>query len=292
MDELEATHTCLSQARERVAVCKNEAPTPPSAGQCGCNKVEPPADATVLVPTQKMGMWSTTVACQPMKVPIFHVLQAPGGQVTLTDGRTLTASIHSVAGCQAWTDPGVTGTSVGNWTRLAQAPSNPSCTLARTSSTAMYRSFRAIRLKVTGGTLATASFTFEDIDAEAKLSSESADGWRETMTAVGQLNGRVVLPRLSVPRGGHTRVYPYQMCGESLQAVGWGTHSNFPVNGVSYGSWRQILNIETLYAYVARGEAVFDSPLDDLLIVYALTQASKVTDSKTSAFVSAVSVGC
>jgi len=89
-----------------------------------------------------------------------------------------------------------------------------------------------------------------------------------------------------------TRVFTYQMAGSSLKEIGWGKQPNMALEGVSYGSWTTIKNYKDSQADMVRGSAVFTEPVDDLVVVYALTQADKRKNAKTGVYMSALTVGC
>lgn len=140
----------------------------------------------------------------------------------------------------------------------------------------------------------TPSMTFEDVDATTKKASEAKSGWRESMTAVGRMRstGAVVLPVLSVPKKALTGVFSYKMSGKSLGQLGWGKRADLPLQGISYASWSRVENIKDKNTYLARGYARFEEPIDELVVVYALSQADERKSASTSAFVSAVKMGC
>jgi len=91
---------------------------------------------------------------------------------------------------------------------------------------------------------------------------------------------------------GRTRVFTYQMAGSSLEEIGWGKQPDMALEGVSYGSWTTMKNYKDAQADMVRGWAVFSEPVDDLVVVYALTQADKRKNAKTGVFMSALTVFC
>lgn len=298
-----ATHECRSRAVGSVAAC-DSGESPATGASCRCGLVRS-SDVT-LSPTQALsprssgssGSYGSSPSprpaprgggCKPVKVSLHKVLSAKGKKLELGDGRILTATVKSVRGCKPRSNKHKTGTAKGNMTRLAQGPDGPSCTLLGGT----YTGFQAIRVRVSGGTM-TPSMTFEDVDATTKKASEAKSGWRESMTAVGRLRstGAVVLPVLSVPKKALTGVFSYKMSGKSLGQLGWGKRADLPLQGISYASWSRVENIKDKNTYLARGYARFEEPIDELVVVYALSQADERKSASTSAFVSAVKMGC
>lgn len=288
VDASVATHECRSRAVGSVATC-DSGEMPPTGESCQCGLVR--SSETTLAPMQALSPRSARGGgeCKPVKVCLQKVLSAKGRKLKLPDGRTLTATVKSVLGCKPRSGKDKTGTAKGTMTRLSQGPDGPSCTLRGGT----YTGFQAIRVRVSGGTMVP-SMTFEDVDATTKKASEAKSGWRETMTAVGRMRstGAVVLPVLSVPKKALTGVFSYKVSGKSLGELGWGKRADLPVQGISYASWSHVYNIKDKNTWLARGYARFDQPIDELVVVYGLSQADTRKTALTSAFVSAVTMGC
>jgi len=174
---------------------------------------------------------------------------------------------------------------------MAQGPNGPGCTIRDVAGVPKYVGFQEIRIKISGGTMVP-SLTFEDVDATTKPSSKAKDGWRETMTALGRNAGQFVKPKMSTSSTGMTGVLTYQMAGSSLNEIGWSNQPEMALESVSYASWTTTKNYKDAQGNMARGSAVFTEPIDDLVVVYALTQADKRTSAKTGVFISALTVGC
>jgi len=290
-----ATHMCQSRAIQTVSRCIDG--TTVGAGVlCACQKQR--STAVTLSPTQAAPAGrsapANTPQCEPAEVAINAVLAAPNQRSTLPDGRVISAQVFSVGGCLPRADGDLTGSAYSArtaWTRMAQGPNGPSCTLRDVAGVPTYVGFQAIRIKISGGTMVP-SLTFEDVDATTKPALEAKDGWRETMTALGRNAGQFVKPQMSTSSTGMTGVFTYQMAGSSLNEIGWSNQPDMALEGVSYASWTTIKNYNDAQGNMARGSAVFTEPIDDLVVVYALTQADKRTNAKTGVFMSALTVGC
>lgn len=231
-------------------------------------------------------------------IPVHKILSSPGGVLTLPDGRQLAAKVYGIGGCVV--DPSnptgnPRGSADSNFTMFRQNV-GPPCTLQDRSGTPTYVGFQAIRV-VANGFKFTADLTVEDVDANTKPASEGANGWRETMSALGLSDGSLVRPELSVAKDALVGVKDYAIASTSLAEAGWNSvgAGNLPMQGVSYDSWTRIENIGGSNAELARGFVTFKEGIDDMLVFYGLTQPEAGrNDAGTAAFMSAIEVadGC
>jgi len=200
VDKSVATHMCQSRAVQTVPTCTDGA-TVGAGASCACSQQR--STAVTLSPTQAAPAGrsapakpAATPKCKPATVAINAVLAAKNQRGKLPDGRVISAQVFSVAGCVPRSSGDKTGSAYSKrkaWTRMAQGPNGPTCTLRDVAGVPTYVGFQAIRIKISGGTMVP-SLTFEDVDATTKKASQAKDGWRETMTALGRNGGQIVKP--------------------------------------------------------------------------------------------------
>lgn len=231
-------------------------------------------------------------------IPVHTILSSPGGVLTLPDGRQLKAEVHAIGECitDAVRPTGAARSSGSNFTMFRQQV-GPPCVLADRSGTPTYVGFQAIRVTANGFKF-SADLTLEDVDADTRNPGSDAEkGWRETMTALGLSSGALVRPDVSVEAGALVGVKDYAVDSLSLAQAGWkGVGSgDLPMQAVAYDSWTRVENIKDDNAELARGFVSFNEAIDDLMVMYALTQPDAVDATKpTAAFMSAIDVadGC
>lgn len=138
-----------------------------------------------------------------------QVLSAPGGVLTLRDGRQVRASIIDVGGCTTRTN-WVTGkahrdtssnytTSSRGTTQSRDSASECVTGVPTKAGAANYTSFQAVVFEANGFQF-TPSFVLEDVDAQGDAANPS-EGWRETMSSLGAAGGKLVYPQLSMAEG-------------------------------------------------------------------------------------------
>lgn len=232
-------------------------------------------------------------------IPVHTILSSPGGVLTLPDGRQVKAEVHAIGGCT--TDPSRptgeprNGDAASNFTMFRQQV-GPPCTLVDRSGTPTYVGFQAIRVTANGFKF-SADLTVDDVDADTRNAGADAEkGWRETMTALGLSSGTLVRPDVSIEGGALVGVKEYAVASSSLAEAGWtGVGSgNLPMQAVAYDSWTRVENIKDGNAELARGFMSFNEVIDDMMVMYALTQHDEVETKATAAFMSAISLadGC
>ena len=287
--EAAATHACLARAvKEPVCIIGGAVGV---GAPCACELRD--TGRTTLTPTAIVASRS---ACTAQTLSLAAVLAAPGRQVTLQDGRVVTASVHSVGGCQPVADASVrTGTGAGNLTRLAQGPSGSSCTLYRPYGWQLqfFTKFQAIVVSVSGGVgTMRPSLTLEDVDVQTVSVLDVAKGWRESMTVVGRTESKVVLPTLAPAPNSWVGVYDYGMSGTALKSVGWADAVTIAIKGVAYKRRDYMINVKGAQAYLARATVEFTQPITQMVVAYALNQRDSTNRLNTLAAVSAVDFQC
>ncbi|GAB0489384.1 hypothetical protein MMPV_000603 [Pyropia vietnamensis] len=205
-------------------------------------------------------------------LPVAQILENPAGYHTTHDGRQFKARVYNVNGCLSSPVNG-TGHYAGTGRTLMNIVTAAICTLVDdpVTGTPTYTSFQAFRIKANGFRF-FATFTMEDIDAEIAHSGNWTLGWRETMTALGLSGGSIVRPILWTNTPTLVSVQDQAISGASLAEVGWTGFGDIPVQGVAYASTTDIRNIGMSDRELGDGHVYFSSPIEELLIVYALTQ--------------------
>lgn len=137
----------------------------------------------------------------------------------------------------------------------------------------------------------------EDVDADTRTAGADAQlAWRQTMAALGLPSGALVRLDLSTETGALVSVKEYAIDSLSLAKAGWtGVGSGcLPMQAVAYDSWTRVENIKADNAELARGFVSFNEVIDDMMVMYVLTQPDVVDTKPTSAFLSAIEVadGC
>jgi len=284
-----ATHACLSRA-VKVPVCNSGGAVDVGA-KCACQLRD--TGRTTLTPTAAVGR---RAACKAQTVALSAVLAAPGRRVELRDGRVVTASVHSVGGCQGRAVAAErTGMASRNRTRLSQGPSGSSCTLYRPyrSRLQYFTKFQAIVVKVSGGVgTMRPAMTLEDVDVQTVSARDVAKGWRESMAVVGRAGSKAVLPAVAPAKNSFMAVYDYGMSGAALKRLGWADAATIPIKGVAYKRRDYMRNIKDENAYLARSFVEFQQPVTQMVVAYALNQRDSSNKRDTTAFVSAVNFQC
>lgn len=146
------------------------------------------------------GGWARGAVAATTSVPLHRILAAPGGVLTLPDGRQLGAKVYDLGGCTS-THTTRTGAPRGaitsNFTLLLQH-TGPPCVVRRRGGDGAPPTVvgaQAIRVVANGWAFAAPALTVEDVDANTKAPADAASGWRDTLPAVGVAAAALVLPR-------------------------------------------------------------------------------------------------
>lgn len=236
----------------------------------------------------------------PTVLPLYVVLADTAGAArlhTLPDGRQLKAEVLSIGGCVS--SPLVSGTPRGSsasaYTVLRQN-SGPPCVLVNGTAVEVptFVGVQAIRVW-TNGFRFTGGLRVEDIDASTRSASQAAAGWREAATVLGRGAGQLVRPTLHVAADALVAVHDAAVAGSTLAAAGWPGYGDQLLRAVSYASWRRVENLGEADAALGATDVQFLGAIDDLLILYALSQPTlDDPGAATAALVSGLSLsaGC
>ncbi|KAK1868014.1 hypothetical protein I4F81_010511 [Pyropia yezoensis] len=249
------------------------------------------------------------VGAATTSVPLHRILAAPGGVLTLPDGRQLGAKVYDLGGCVSThtTRTGAPrGATTSNFTLLLQH-TGPPCVVARRGGggggggSPTVVGAQAIRVVANGWTFAAPSLTVEDVDANGKAPEDASSGWRDTITAVGVADGKLVRPAVSVAPDALVGVTDGAVAASTLAEAGLpagsggGSGDAVALQSVAYASWSRVENVGPDDAALGRGVFSFGAPLSELLVLYSLAQAEAADDRIiTGAYVSGVEVpdGC
>lgn len=226
-------------------------------------------------------------------LPVAQILQNPAGFHTTPDGRQFKAKVYAINGCQS-TPGNESGHYMGMGRTMFNIVSTEACTLVDdpVTGTPTYQAFQAFKIKANGFRF-QATFTMEDIDAEPANSGNWTNGWRETMTAIGLAGGSIVRPMFWTNTPTLVGVVDQAISGAALAEVGWTGFGDTPIQGVAYKSTTDMRNIRRDDVELGDGHVYFATPIEELLIVYALAQKSH-TDMYTNTWVTAIYIdyGC
>ncbi|GAB0498501.1 hypothetical protein MMPV_009911 [Pyropia vietnamensis] len=234
-------------------------------------------------------------------VPLHRIIAAPGGVLRLADGRQLGAKVYDLGGCTSThtTRTGAPrGATTSNFTLLLQH-TGPPCVVHRQepNGTPTVVGAQAIRVVANGWQFTAPALTVEDVDANTKPPAEAKSGWRDTITALGVTAGSVVLPSVSVAADALVGVTDSAVATSTLAEAGVsaGGGDTMALQSVTYASWSNVRNVGPDERALGRGVFSFDTPLNELLVLYSLAQAEAADDRViTGAYVSGVEVpdGC
>lgn len=234
-------------------------------------------------------------------VPLHRIIAAPGGVLTLPDGRQLGAKVYDLGGCTSThtTRTGAPrGATTSNFTLLLQH-TGPPCVVHRREPNGKPTvvGAQAIRVVANGWQFTAPALTVEDVDANTKPPAEAKSGWRDTITALGVAEGAVVLPSVSVEADALVGVTDGAVAASTLAEAGVpaGGGDAMALQSVAYASWSDVRNLGTKEKALGRGVFSFGAPLSELLVLYSLAQAEAADDRViTGAYVSGVEVpdGC
>jgi len=218
-------------------------------------------------------------------VGYHEIKSAPGGVYTLPDGRQFAAQTYSTNGCRH--EVAFTGTAEpgnpGNGTRVVQIDP-PDCTMVNRSSTSDVQTYvgtKVLRL-VANGFKFMPKFTFSDIDTNASSDpSLGSEMWRESASSIGLADGSIVRPMVSLEPATLLGVFDAAVDKTTLTQSGWPNFGagDLPLEMAAYASWDVIKDVQNADDYLARAHFTYQQPVDDLLILYALTRKANTDQS-------------
>lgn len=244
---------------------------------------------------------ATAAAGVPTVVPLHVVVSDTAGAAhlhTLPDGRQLKAEVLSIGGCTSSPMRSGTpcdGSAASPYTVLRQN-AGPPCVLVNgtASEVPMFVGVQALRMRANGFCF-TGSIPIEDIDASTRPASEATTGWREAVTALGRGAGQLVRPSLTVAADALVGIHDAAVAGSTLAAAGWPGYDDQLLRAVSYSPWERVENLGEADAALGAVDVRFPTAIDDLLILYALSQPTRDDPAATTAaYVSVLSLsaGC
>lgn len=227
-------------------------------------------------------------------LPVAQILENPAGYHTTPDGRQFKARVYQVNGCQS-TPGNESGHYMGMGRTMFNIISSAACTMVDdpVTGTPTYTAFQAFRIKANGFRF-QATFTMEDIDAEPANSGNWTNGWRESVTAIGLAGGSIVRPQFWVNSPSLVSVQEQAISGAALAEVGWPGFGDTPIQGVAYESTTDIRNLGPSDMRLGDGHVHFGTPIEELIIISALSQKNPNQDMYTNNWVTAIYVdwGC
>lgn len=229
-------------------------------------------------------------------VAAHEILQAPNNILTFDDEagfREIKGKTYNVNKCGPHRSFKTGQQYIGNYTLMGHQAGlrNGDCLIKRVNDESVYDSMQALVIRTNGWTIQPQAIDLDDLDAQSGVPSRA--GWKESMAIFGVLNGKVVMPELSLYDRTLLKKQEYTVPAAAMKEMELEL-GEVRVSGAEYASSEMVncpFGRDNEDSQRCRVTARFTSEVDTLVFLYAVSQKSR-NDPNAAVFFSEILLKC